>query len=202
MAHVLGLESTQNGPTRQFAAILNSSMGFFLPPDGPVGESCRNRGPSACQSLAKPPIYCGATIMGDGRTALILDTEGLAKCGGVRAAKDKGGVPSSLSQMRETLISNEGLVLETGGRLYFLPIAQARKLIPFSTGKMEFVEEDAFFWAEGIRHRLLSPESPVVQVEQEKDWHLAVLLRNTLEPTAIPWVDASIRWPFMEKSKN
>jgi len=186
LAQVLGLESTQNGPTRQFAAILNSSMGSFcLLMDQLVSpaEIVVKRLPRVLRSL---PIYCGATIMGDGRTALILDTEGLAKCGGVRAAKDKAGVPSSLSQMRETLVSNEGLVLETGGRLYFLPIAQARKLIPFSMGKMEFVEEDAFFWAEGIRHRLLSPESPVVQVEQEKDWHLAVLLRNTLEPTAIP----------------
>lgn len=119
--------------------------------------------------------------MGDGKTALILDAEGLARFGGVKPGKEKIEPPSILSQIRETIVKTEGLVLKAGSEYYFLPIGAARKLVPVKTGKIETIGENQYFWVEGSRHHYYQLNPTSISCEKS----LGILLRNTIEPTAI-----------------
>ncbi len=196
LGRVLGLKETSTENKRQFAAILTSTLGSFcLLMDQLVSpaEIVVKRLPKALRSMA---IYCGATIMGDGRTALILDAEGLAEAGGIRAGKEKIMAPSSLSQMREKLISTEGLILRSRGNFYFLPIGDARKLVPVSSGKIETIGTQRYFWVEGVRHKmhllhLGRANDPGRSNDEEVNelGALAVLLKNRDEPTALSVCD-------------
>ncbi|MGN6605569.1 MAG: chemotaxis protein CheA [Jatrophihabitans sp.] len=86
------------------------------------------------RQLKSLPIYAGATIMGDGRVALILDVAGLAHAQGVSATP-----ASTTADTRGTDSDVEALlVLDVGsGRRAALPLAQVARLEEFSADRIE-----------------------------------------------------------------
>lgn len=81
------------------------------------------------QQLKGIPIYAGATIMGDGRVALILDVLGTAQRAHVvsevrdRSLGEHGSCAKDNSAARQTL-----LILEVGNRRLALPISMVSRL--------------------------------------------------------------------------
>ncbi|MFL6062419.1 MAG: chemotaxis protein CheA [Marmoricola sp.] len=86
------------------------------------------------RQLKQLPTYAGATIMGDGRVALILDVPGIAHAhavaqqvqGSARPAEALGGESSTSL-----------LVLEVGGQRAALPLREVSRLEEFSTERIE-----------------------------------------------------------------
>ena len=82
-----------------------------------------------CKQLKGVPIYAGATILGDGRVALILDVLGLAQHAGVIAEiRDRNlpvaaPVPETASRFQSTL-----LVGLSGDRRMGIPLSQVDRL--------------------------------------------------------------------------
>jgi len=89
----------------------------------PIGRQLKNLG-----------MYAGATIMGDGRVALILDVAGLAKAQGVDATDVAAADVRNDSSGDATAL----LVLEVGGgRRAALPLADVARLEEFPTSRVE-----------------------------------------------------------------
>ncbi|WP_183100711.1 chemotaxis protein CheW, partial [Nocardioides pelophilus] len=88
----------------------------------PIGRQLKNLG-----------MYAGATIMGDGRVALILDVAGLAKSQGV------GPTEADTNDQRADA-SNDAialLVLEVGGQRAALPLADVARLEEIPAARVE-----------------------------------------------------------------
>ena len=79
-------------------------------------------------------IYAGATIMGDGRVALILDIAGLAHAAGITANSVQKTVETSADDDKVAM-----LVLEVGnGRRAALPLAEISRLEEFEPERVEW----------------------------------------------------------------
>lgn len=93
------------------------------------------------KQLKSVPVFSGATIMGDGRVALILDVLGLAQKSGVvsggreRAMAEQPTKAAEASDNRQTVLICSS---RNGGRLA-LPIAAVARLEEFSTSAVERV---------------------------------------------------------------
>ncbi len=61
--------------------------------------------------LSQVPIYAGATILGDGSIAMILDPPGIAKRGGVRTEQVESALAKTQAETEETEAACESLVL-------------------------------------------------------------------------------------------
>jgi two-component system chemotaxis sensor kinase CheA len=80
------------------------------------------------------PMYAGATIMGDGRVALILDVAGLAQSANISAAAGKSAESVKSADSDATAL----LVLDLGAdRRAALPLAQVSRLEEFSVDRIE-----------------------------------------------------------------
>lgn len=83
------------------------------------------------------PTYAGATIMGDGRVALILDVPGIAQAHAV-AQSVAGAAKSQEARAAEDETSTALLVLEVGGgRRAALPLREVSRLEEFSVDRIE-----------------------------------------------------------------
>jgi len=88
-------------------------------------------------------MYAGATIMGDGRVALILDVAGLARSNGVAATPARAAVltRASDSDVKSLLVLDVG-----GGRRAALPLGEVSRLEEFQstlierTGRIDVVQ--------------------------------------------------------------
>ncbi len=95
------------------------------------------------KQLKGVPVYSGATIMGDGKVALILDVLGLAHCSKVlskkreRASLDNVARSKELGQNSQTL-----LILATGSnRRIALPISQVARLEKIDVESIEYTDD-------------------------------------------------------------
>lgn len=85
------------------------------------------------------PAYAGATIMGDGRVALILDAMGVASHAGLATDTDdtssffEDDEASLLSDLEETLLLFE----VAGGRVVGVPLSQVERLEEFAANSVE-----------------------------------------------------------------
>ncbi|MFL6023596.1 MAG: chemotaxis protein CheW, partial [Marmoricola sp.] len=87
------------------------------------------------RQLKALPTYAGATIMGDGRVALILDVPGIAHRHALaqNVTRDSGEVRASADENSTAL-----LVLEVGGgRRAALPLREVSRLEEFSVDRIE-----------------------------------------------------------------
>jgi two-component system chemotaxis sensor kinase CheA len=93
------------------------------------------------QQLKGIPVYAGATIMGDGRVALILDVLGIAQRSSVvaqlrdRTLSEHIARPSEQQEQRRTL-----LILELGDRRLALPISLVSRLEEIRPAAIEKAE--------------------------------------------------------------
>ena len=91
-----------------------------------------------CKQLKGVPIYAGATILGDGRVALILDVLGLPQHAGVIAEiRDRNlpaapPVPETASRLQSTLLVGLG-----GDRRIGIPLSQVDRLEEFPRRSVE-----------------------------------------------------------------
>lgn len=178
LASVLGLGGSDSHKGRLFAVVVRSARGPFcllLERIASPAEIVVKRLPRVLRYLG---AYSGATITGDGQTALILDAEGLARMGDLRITRESGAPASSISQIAQKETINEGLVLRRLDEYYLLPMEQAQKLVPFSTGRMETIADKRFFFSNEQRHEMLEldPTNPIAS--QDHPTGLAVLLRH------------------------
>ena len=86
------------------------------------------------------PVFAGATILGDGKVALILDTMGIAQC--ARVLNDKAGAPvSDVEQASEDKQRHIETVLlvenEATGRLA-IPLGQVSRLEQIAVSRIEY----------------------------------------------------------------
>jgi two-component system chemotaxis sensor kinase CheA len=85
------------------------------------------------RQLKSLPMYAGATIMGDGRVALILDVAGIAQAQGIGAIQADAGEVRSADDDRTAL-----LVLEVAdGHRAALPLAAVARLEEFGADRIE-----------------------------------------------------------------
>jgi two-component system chemotaxis sensor kinase CheA len=88
--------------------------------------------------------FAGATIMGDGRAALILDVVGLAqRANVVTGARGRGAVDKPIEAAGEPTVSREPLLLfaATDGSRMAIPLAEVARLEEFPRASLERVGE-------------------------------------------------------------
>ncbi|MCK9294563.1 MAG: chemotaxis protein CheW [Desulfobulbaceae bacterium] len=105
------------------------------------------------------PFYCGATIMGDGRVAMILDAAGLAEAAGLRfadALKKEGALQAERYQ-RETMREAQSLLLFRNGtsELFAVNLAMVARIEKISSSAIEQIGELEYITHEGSSMRIL-----------------------------------------------
>lgn len=136
---------------------------------------------SAIKSLG---IYSGATIMGNGKTALILDVGGIARHTGITLAEKILSDRDKISQEdeRQTV-----LLFKSGPKEQFaLPLPLIRRIEPILLDDIELVGNKEYITVDGVSTLILRLEkilsvSPVV--EQEKMF--LILPRHLKRPVGI-----------------
>jgi len=94
------------------------------------------------RELKSLQTYAGATIMGDGRVALILDVAGLAERAGVGNAERRIAIESAAQrERRDVRVSVEQLLLFRSGRSVrmAIPLSEVARLEEFSRSRVERV---------------------------------------------------------------
>ena len=185
LASILGLGGSDSHKGRLFAVVVRSARGPFcllLERIASPAEIVVKRLPRVLRYLG---AYSGATITGDGQTALILDAEGLARMGDLRITRESGKPLSSISQILQKDSINEGLVLRRLNEYYFLPMEHAQKLVPFAGGRMETIADKRYFFSNDQRHELLDLDFGNPIATENHPTGLAILLRHAQRPLAI-----------------
>jgi two-component system chemotaxis sensor kinase CheA len=92
--------------------------------------------------LKSVSIYSGATIMGDGKVALILDVLGIAKRANLIAKDRNRALKEDLTKLRENTNRKQNLLLlETGtNRRLGIPISEVARLEKIPAASIEFAE--------------------------------------------------------------
>src|SRR5262249_10732393 len=111
-------------------------------PFGLVVDDVRDTEEIVVKPLQKPlkgvPVFAGATIMGDGRVALILDVPGLARRAGVtggggqQARTKKHGAAAGPAGARQAV-----LLVAAGGSRLAIPLAEVARLEEFPRSAVE-----------------------------------------------------------------
>jgi two-component system, chemotaxis family, sensor kinase CheA len=85
--------------------------------------------------------YAGATIMGDGRVALILDVAGLAERAGVASSERRIALEDEARQRAQQPVDSEQLLLFRSGQTVrmAIPLAAVARLEEFARGRIEHV---------------------------------------------------------------
>lgn len=104
-------------------------------------------------SLKKIGIFSGATLMGDGRVALIANIDGIAEHAGCHGVEP----PSSLgASKRDPAEVHRVLLFEYGPQEQFaLPLVQIRRIESISMDKVEWVGDQAFITIDGTSTRII-----------------------------------------------
>ncbi len=105
------------------------------------------------------PFYCGATIMGDGRVAMILDAAGLAEAAGLRFAdtlKKEGALQAERYQ-RETMREAQSLLLFRNGtsELFAVNLAMVARIEKISSSAIKQIGDLEYITHEGSSMRIL-----------------------------------------------
>lgn len=108
-------------------------------------------------SLRHLSVYSGATILGDGRVALILNADGIARQAGVRFGSDAESTPQFV---RPTNAETQSLLLFRAGRQeqFAVPLGAVRRIVMVHRDQLERVGERVFTTIDGVPTRLVRPE--------------------------------------------
>ena len=147
--------------------------------------------PSSMKALR---CYAGATIMGDGRVALILDLEGVARHAGVSF---DNGVPQEAARSSEADRIQERdvqkvLVFQYGDREQFaMALPMIRRVVAINTSLIEKVGTKEFIQIDGVSTRVLRldqflphPEGSSGNCRDAPEMHL-LLPRNVRKPVGL-----------------
>ncbi|MFK7889282.1 MAG: chemotaxis protein CheW [Granulosicoccus sp.] len=95
------------------------------------------------EALKSIPVFAGATIMGDGRVALILDTQGIGLRSGVMGDSLERGVEAKIAETKESVGESETLLLvrtAAEGKLA-IPLNRVARLEQFDLKQTELAGE-------------------------------------------------------------
>jgi two-component system chemotaxis sensor kinase CheA len=132
------------------------------------------------------PLRCfsGATIMGDGRVALILDVEGIARHAGVflGAVRPAAAGPEAETAERQTV-----LLFQFGPREQFaVPLAMVRRIEEVRVSAMEHVGAREYLTVKGQSVRVLRLDHYLpVSAAPEQDAMYLLLPRHLKQPVGI-----------------
>ncbi|MBU0910738.1 MAG: chemotaxis protein CheW [Proteobacteria bacterium] len=137
------------------------------------------------------PFYCGATIMGDGRVAMILDAPGLAEAAGLRfadALKKEGALQAERYQ-RETMREAQSLLLFRNGtsELFAVNLAMVARIEKIHSssirqiGSLEYItHEDSSMRILRLHHFL-----PVQEPASTTESFYVIIPKLVTEPMGI-----------------
>jgi two-component system chemotaxis sensor kinase CheA len=105
------------------------------------------------------PFYCGTTIMGDGRVAMILDAAGLAEAAGLKfadALKKEGALQADRFQ-REAMRESQSLLLFRNGtaELFAVNLAMVARIEKISSAAIKQIGDLEYITHEGSSMRIL-----------------------------------------------
>ncbi len=139
--------------------------------------------------LRRLTLYSGATVLGDGRVALILNTEGIATTAQVRFGIDAEIKPEQAS-LGVAESQNMLVVLQSNGEPAAVPAAMIRRIVMVNRQQVEHVAEDWYTNIDGIPTKLSTLGTTPI------DWStqgvaFVLLPRETQRP--IGWVVQSVK---------
>jgi two-component system chemotaxis sensor kinase CheA len=136
-------------------------------------------------AMKRVGIFTGATIMGDGRVALIANVAGIVQH--ARVSFETELPPPAPAADRDAVAVHRFLLFEYGPQEQFaLPLLQIRRIELLDPGRIEHVGDHEYLTIEGVATRILRLDR-VIKVsacEPQRAMHL-VLPRYAREPTGI-----------------
>jgi two-component system chemotaxis sensor kinase CheA len=156
----------------EFVAVVQADHAHF----GILLDSVRDTQEIVVKPLGKhlkaKALFSGATIMGDGKVALILDVPGLAQSGGLIREMERSGTAAVLAAPRGTAAGALLLAEVPGGGLYGFPLSRVLRIEEAAPGELETLGD-----REAWRHagRLI----PVVRLAEFTG-------RNAARPAGMP----------------
>lgn len=120
-------------------------------------------------SMKKVGIFTGATIMGDGRVALITDSEGIVEHARLsfESAMEKVAIDRTV---RDAAQAHRVLIFEYGLRQRFaLPLLQIRRVEMISEDRIERVGDQEYVTVDGVSTRILRLNHLVDAAPPEQD---------------------------------
>jgi len=131
-------------------------------------------------------IYSGATVLGDGCVALILDALGIARFAGVEFNEHETASDSVLTL--EQNIDKRGLLLFKSGaeEIFAIEMSHVKRVEKIATEKIEHVGGKEFITIDGVSTRVLTLESqiPVSACTRSNEMFL-LLPKNTSKPCGV-----------------
>ncbi|MDB4972738.1 MAG: two-component system, chemotaxis family, sensor kinase CheA [Myxococcaceae bacterium] len=127
--------------------------------------------------------YAGATIMGDGRVALILDVAGLAERAGIGSAERRAAIESAAARDRQLVPeSSEQMLLFRSGKSarMAIPLESVTRLEEFSRTRIERVGGEDVVQYRGSILRLIYLSDVFGEARNDDDM-LQVLVHSTSE---------------------
>ena len=124
-------------------------------------------------------MFAGATIMGDGKIALILDVLGFARQGGVMSEEVNARMmaDSNISQVEQNLESV--LLLRVGvDRHLAVPLSMVSRLEEISNDQVEWAGSQEVVRYRGYLMPLLRLSNVVGAASEEKDWYHVVVCKH------------------------
>lgn len=119
--------------------------------------------------LSECPCYAGATIMGDGRIAMILDPEGIAVKAGLRFMDELDTGTKETSFSEESMAEQQNLLLFncTGPETFGIDLSMVARVEKIDPSRIERVGNIEFIQFKGEALRVIRPEDylPVARGE-------------------------------------
>ena len=135
-------------------------------------------------ALKRLDIFTGATIMGDGRVALIANVAGIILHARVSFETELPAEPAATRSASQT---HRFLLFEYGLREQFaMPLLQIRRIESFDPGRIEYIGDQEYVVIDGVATRILRLDR-IIKVgpcEPQRATHL-VLPKFAREPTGI-----------------
>jgi len=100
-------------------------------------------------------MYSGATILGDGRAALILSMHGVALAARIRFGADTETQPS-VAARGDTETQSVLLLRESASALFAVPVSQVRRIVMVRRAQFERLETGWYVTIDGVPVRLAS----------------------------------------------
>jgi len=182
------LNKTENSANRslRFAVLKTGNQRFGLIVDGIAGTE---------ETVVKPmhakvsdlKIYAGATVMGDGRAALILDADGIAGHAGISCFQSKSLKQDSSGKTRKSDLSEDILLFRSGSEEQFaLSLAQIRRIEKIKFTDREKIGEKEFISLGETPVQLLRLDSMLhVSPCMEKEDMFVILPKHVRRPAGL-----------------
>ena len=110
--------------------------------------------------LRRLTTYSGATVLGDGRVALILNTEGIAS---VSRRRFHGDAEALSAQPADEKIERQMVLLvrQTSGEPLAIPLALVRRLVMITCDQIESLSGGYYLTIDGVPTRLIAPRGEI-----------------------------------------